>query len=102
LGEGGRVKVVFRQDRAYWRWGWLGPYSKWDAGIIYTWRMGLGPIQIRGTHDNLDERREAARARKRAIAYAEAAVPLLNAVNRCAAERMQEAINKTKRVWEAA
>lgn len=89
-----------RYNRGYWRWGWLGPFVTWNAGLIYPWRLGLGPIQLRGETGNAERLRLVDKRRKAAIEKAEEAVGLLAAVNKIAAERLRGAVNDTKRLWE--
>lgn len=42
------LKIVWRADKHYWKWGWLGSwYGSYDCKLIYLWRIGIGPLQIR-------------------------------------------------------
>lgn len=96
------MKIVVRANTSYWRWGWLGPYATWNTGLIYPWRLALGPVQFRGETGNLDKFNLVNKRRKQAVARAEDAVRLLDAVNKCAADNLRGAIRDTKRLWEIA
>ena len=93
------MKIVVRWDKHYWRWGWLGPYATFLDGLIYPWRLGLGPIQFRGTVSE-EFRVKSARLRRVAVRKAEIVAEQITRINKPAGESLHAAVDSVKRVWE--
>lgn len=98
------MKVVIRWNKTYWRWGWLGPYTSWSAGLIYPWRFGIGPLQLRGETDGYWRKKadKSHRNAKRIVEKMSGVESQIRCVNACAADRFRTAVNDLKRTWEMA
>lgn len=98
------MKVVVRWNKTYWRYGWLGPYTSWSAGLVYPWRFGIGPLQLRGETSAVPRLKahNALQKAKQLVYNIESVETQVRCVNACAADRLKTSVNNLKRTWEMA